>query len=212
MGWAAPTAYSHAQRLEAAGWLARCQTTYGGGSLLYATAAGTKVAGVDATPLPRAPAPTTWLHCRACAWTAAWLTSRGRVLLGPRELLAEDSWHGELVWRDRIGSHRRMHRPDLAGGPDQESLMPIEVELTRKSKPRLRAVLGLHAAWVHANKIPAVVYVCANRRLAARVRAQGVELGLCVDAKRGRKTLRVELLEDIREQALAAREFSKEAM
>jgi hypothetical protein len=179
---------------------------------LYATAAGTKVAGVDATPLPRPPAPTTWLHCRACAWTAAWLTSRGRVLLGPRELLAEESWHGELTWRDRIGTHQRMHRPDLAGGPDQESLMPIEVELTRKSKPRLRAVLGLHAAWVYANKIPAVVYVCANPRLAARVRAQGVELGLCVEAKRGRKTLRVELLEDIREQALAARGSSEHPM
>jgi hypothetical protein len=205
MGWAPATAYSHAQRLVAAGWAARCPTTKGSGSLLYCTAAGIRVVAVVAAPLVRAPAPTSWAHCRACAWTAAWLSARGRELLGPRQLLADDFWRGELTWQDRSGTHRRTHRPDLAGGLGGGPLMPIEVELTRKSKARLRSVLALHAAWIAAGKTGAVLYVCGTRTLAERVRAQGAEVGLNAGAGLERKTLRVELLEDIREQAIAAR-------
>ena len=205
MGWSQPTAYSHAQRLVAAGWAGRCPTALGHGSLLYATNAGVKVAAEVASPMARPPAPTTWAHCRAVAWTAAWLTARGRELLGPRELLVDDFWQAELSWRDRAGDHRRTHRPDLAGGRDEAALLPIEVELTSKTKARLRSVLALHAAWIAAGKTGAVIYVCARRSLAERVRAQGVEVGLSAEAGRQRKTLRVELLEEIREQALAAR-------
>src|SRR5262249_34143593 len=152
---------------------------------------------------------TTWAHHRACAWTAAWLSARGRDLLGARQLLVNDRWRGELAWSDRAGNHRRTHRPDLAGGRG-DTLLPIEVELVSKSKARLRAVLAVGAAWVQAGARSAVVYVCGGRPLADRVRAQGVEVGLNVDAERGRKTLRVELLEDVREQALAARGSHKE--
>ena len=205
MGWAPATAYSHAQRLVAAGWVARCPTTQGSGSLIYATPAGVKVVGEVASPLARPPAPTSWAHHRACAWTAAWLTARGRDLLGSRQLLVDDAWWGELAWQDRAGHHRRGHRPDLAGGRGAGSMMPIEVELTDKAKPRMRAVLALHAAWIAAGKTAAVIYVCGHRPLAERVRAQGAEVGLNADSARGRKTLRVELLEEIREQALAAR-------
>ena len=211
MGWVPSTAYSHAQRLVAAGWAARCPTTKGSGSLLYATPAGIRVVAAAAVPLAGPPAPTSWAHCRACAWTAAWLSARGRELRGPRELLADDFWRGELTWRDRGGTHRRAHRPDLAGGLRGAALMPIEVELTRKSKARLRSVLALHAAWIAAGKTGAVLYVCGSRSLADRVRAQGAEVGLSPVAGQHRKTLRVELLEEIREHALAARENSSQA-
>jgi hypothetical protein len=205
MGWAQPTAYSHAQRLVAAGWAARCPTAHGSGSLLYATATGVKVVAEDVSSVARPPAPTSWAHCQACAWTAAWLSARGRELLGSRQLLVEDFWRAELAWQDRGGSHRRTHRPDLAGGLDGASLIPIEVELTNKSKPRLRSVLALHAAWIAGGKTGAVIYVCGRRSLAERVRAQGTEVGLSAEAGQRRKTLRVVLLEEIRQQAIAAR-------
>ena len=205
MGWAPATAYSHAQRLAAAGWVARCATTHGEGSLLYATAIGVKVVAEVVAPLARAPAPTSWAHYRGCAWTAAWLSARGRELLGSRQMLVDDFWRGELSWNDRSGAHRRTHRPDLAGGLVGAPPMPIEVELTGKSKPRLRSVLALHAAWIAAGKTGAVMYVCGRRSLAERVRAQGVEVGLSAVAGPRRKTLRVELLEEIREQAIAVR-------
>ena len=88
--------------------------------------------------------------------------------------------------------------------------MPIEVELTRKSKARLRSVLALHAAWIAAGKTGAVVYVCGNRSLADRVRTQGTEVGLSAGGGQQRKTLRVELLEEICEQAIAARAHSSQ--
>jgi hypothetical protein len=185
---------------------------YGSGSLLYATPAGVKVVAAAAVPLARVPAPTSWAHWRACAWTAAWLSARGRKLVGSRELLADDSWRGELSWQDRSGSHRRAHRPDLAGGLQGGALLPIEVELTRKSKARLRAVLALHAAWIAAGKTGAVIYVCGGRSLAERVRAQGAEVGLSAGGGQPRKTLRVELLEEIYEQALAARSNGSETV
>ena len=88
--------------------------------------------------------------------------------------------------------------------------MPIEVELTRKSKARLRSVLALHAGWIAAGKTGAVLYVCGSRSLADRVRTQGTEVGLSAVAGRQRKTLRVELLEEICEQAIAARTNSSQ--
>lgn len=201
MGWAGPTAYSHAARLVAAGWAARCSMARGSGSLLYATPTGVRVAGVLASAMAREPAPTWWSHCQACAWTAAWLTARGRRMLGSRELLIDDFWRGELEWQERGGLRRRAHRPDLVGGLAGGPMLPIEVELASKSKARLRSVLSLHAAWIAAGKTGAVVYVCGSGRLAERVRAQAAEVGLW----REQKTIRIELLADIRAQAIAAR-------
>jgi hypothetical protein len=59
------------------------------------------------------PAPTWWAHDSACAWTAAWLTVRGRPFLGEREVLSRPDWSGELHWHDRNSLKRSGHRPDL---------------------------------------------------------------------------------------------------
>ena len=84
--------------------------------------------------------------------------------------------------------------------------MPIEVELTQKSKARLRAVLGAARRVGHGGQDPAGDLRLRERRGSPRGSAlRASSVGLCADAKRRRKTLRVELLEDIREQALAAR-------
>lgn len=202
MGWATPTTFSHASRLIRAGWVQSCPTRRGAGSLIYATRTGVEISGVLASPLAAEPAPTTWAHCAACAWTAAWLTARGRQIVGTRELLLDDSWRAELEWVERGGMRRRGHRPDLAAGiAAGGSLMPIEVELATKSMVRLKAILGLHASWIAARKTGAVVYVCDNAKLAARVRDQAAQVGLSTE----RKTLRVELLDTIRAAALTAR-------
>jgi hypothetical protein len=120
---------------------------------------------------------------------------------GPRELLLDDAWRGEVQWTEHGELRRRAHRPDLAGGLAGGPLLPIEVELAGKSTARLRAVLALHASWIAAGKTAAVVYVCGSRQLADRVGAVASEVGL--DAER--RTLRVELLETVRRQAISAR-------
>ena len=147
---------------------------------------------VEAVPLSGEPAPTWWAHHDACGWVAAWLSARGRELVGARELLTGDEWRGELEWREQGRRQRRAHRPDLIGMLGGRQL-PIEVELADKSPARLRAVLALHAGWVTAGKSAAVVYVCGSASLAERVREYAAEVGL----SRERKTLRVELLEEV---------------
>jgi hypothetical protein len=79
--------------------------------------------------------------------------------------------------------------------------LPIEAELSEKSAPRLAAVLGLYASWIRDQRTPAVVYVCGTSDVADRVRAAGNEVGLSESAG----TIRIELLDTIREQALHAR-------
>jgi hypothetical protein len=201
MGWSRAVAFDHARRLQEMGWLTRSQTVRGDGALLVVTAAGVRMSGVPVpvTPAP-APAPTWWAHLSATAWVAAWLSARGRSMLGPREVLVDPAWRGEVSWRDGRGHHESGHRPDLAGGVAGGGLLPIEVELQAKSKPRLRAILALYATWIAAGKTGAVIYVCGDEFLRGRVVAEGAELGLREESR----TLRVELLEDIRREALQA--------
>ncbi len=208
MGWAPSTQRSHVTRLLRAGWIQRSATRHGSDALLYATRQGVAVCGVPAAPVANTPAPTTWAHHEACAWTAAWLTVRGRQLIGPREILGHDELQGEIQWADRAGSHRLGHRPDLAariitGGP----VFTVEVELARKSIGRLRAVLALHAVWIASRQTAAVIYVCQTTQLAARVRAHAEPAGLAEHTGR----LRVELLETIVAQTRAARQPEQQA-
>jgi hypothetical protein len=199
MGWGRSSAFSHAERLEREGWLARHPTTLGHGSLLVATRSGVSIAGVVATPARR-PAPTWWAHLRACAWVAAWLTVRGRPLQGCREVLADPSWRGQLTWRDGRGQHKSGHRPDLAWRVDGGSVA-VEVELALKSTPRLEAIIGLHARWRASGHTNGVIYVCADEAGCARIRELGAERGLSPERGGG---LRVETLGQIEQQARAA--------
>lgn len=90
MGWAVPTAKSHAARLSRERWIGRVARPQEDGSLVFATRQGVQVAGIDVPPAP-APAPIWWDHLAASAWVAAWLSVRGRDLVGPRELIADRS-------------------------------------------------------------------------------------------------------------------------
>jgi hypothetical protein len=160
-----------------------------------------RFSGVAATAIEKRPAPYTWPHLEACAWTAAWLTARGRQLVGPREILSQDRWRGQLRWRERGETRVRGHRPDLAGQLPDGRLLPIEVELTEKSAPRLQAIIELHARWITSARAPAVMYVCANDQIAERVRHDAEQAGLSIQ----RGTLRIELLSTLQREALAAR-------
>jgi hypothetical protein len=85
----------------------------------------------------------------------------------------------------------------MAGGP----LLPVEVELAGKSTVRLRTVLALHASWIAAGKTPAVIYVCGTPKRAASVVRHADHVGLSTDLH----TLRVEVLDTIRQAAVDAR-------
>lgn len=192
MGWSSGTGRSHVARLTCEGWIARVGRPLGKGSLFFATRLGVRVAGVDVPPAPP-PAPIWWDHHDACAWVAAWLTVRGRGLVGPRELIADESWQGEV--KASPGARRLIHTPDLVGIVPGRRPAAIEVELARKSKARLRAILGLHSRWIASGKTGACVYICGNADVHKLVIAQAKHVGL----RTSDGSLRVELLDTIKE-------------
>lgn len=200
MGWSQVAARSHARRLEREGWLERCPMTWGEGSLFLATRKGVLILGVPLIPAST-PAPTWWAHDSACAWTAAWLTVRGRPFLGQREVLSRPEWSGELHWQDRNSFKRSGHRPDLVALVGAG--VAVEVELAGKSRPRLDAILGLHASWIMSGKSGGVIYICGDEDGRRRVQRSAERVGSF-----GRK-LRLELLDTIKPQAYAGYEAAK---
>jgi len=197
MGWSEVAARNHARRLEREGWLERCPMVRGQGSLFLATRKGILVLG---QPLIAAttPAPPTWAHDSACAWTAAWLTVRGRTYLGPREILDDPNWTGKLDWRDRHSFKRSGHRPDLVGFLSGMAIA-VEVELATKSKARLDAILKLHLGWLIARKTSGLLYVCGDEEGFRRIERAGQRVGLY----RSDPHLRLELLDTIKAQTRA---------
>jgi hypothetical protein len=201
MGWGQAAVYSHSRRLRAEGLIDTCRRVRGEGTLVYASRAGVERSGVRAAVIGLTPAKVTWPHWEACGWSSAWFTARGRELIGGRELLLQPGWRGELRWKERGESRGRNHRPDLAARLADGSVLPVEVELSEKSSPRLAAVLQQHRAWVRTGQSAGVIYVCANEAIVERVVAEGEETGLSVE----RGTLRVEVLAKIQRQAVEAR-------
>lgn len=198
MGWAPGTTRWHITRLMRAEWIDRIALPYGQGSMLFPTREGIAAAAMD-LPFAAAPSPTWWAHHAGCAWTAAWLSVRGRAMLGPRELASKPGWHGALT--DLPGPRRVMHTPDLVGTVPGHRPAAIEVELKRKTKARLRAILALHARWIAIGQSGACVYVCANTDIRELVVNDAAQAGLTQDAG----TLRVEMLDTIKQLAAQPR-------
>ncbi|MHB1570608.1 MAG: hypothetical protein ACYC0H_15590, partial [Solirubrobacteraceae bacterium] len=193
MGWSSSVAKSHARRLERYGWIERHRMTRGRGSLLLATRRGVRICELEVTPAA-APQPTSWAHDCACAWTAAWLSVRGRDWLGPREVLADATLKGVVEWRTGAGTRHVGHRPDLAVRIPAGTVA-VEVELQRKANKRLAAVLSLYGRWLAESRITGVIYVCASSAGAERITAFADDVGLPADA------VRTELLSIVRDQA-----------
>ena len=200
MAWSRAVAYSHAGRLERSGLVQRVPTSPSELPLLVATKRGVSIANVDAIAA-RPPAPTWWAHAYGCAWTAAWLTGRRRTIQGTQEVAADDTWVGEVTWRQSGERRRANHRPDLAWLVKGRRVA-IEVELARKSSPRLQGILALHSRWYASRHTAGVIYVCADERGRERI----VEVAAGEGLRPGRGGgLRVELLTTVKEQAHAAR-------
>jgi hypothetical protein len=200
MGWSEVAARSHARRLELEGWLKRVPMLLGEGSLFFATRKGVRMLDVPLIGCTT-PAPTWWAHDVACAWTAAWLTVRGRAFLGPRELLVDPGWSGRLELTHRVSGRQLGHRPDLVGLLD-DGRIAVEVELAAKSKRRLDAILRLHRAWLWDKKTTGIVYICGSEEGRRRVHRANQR----VDVMPG-YSLRIELLDTIKSQARA--EFAR---
>lgn len=190
-------AKSHARRLESCGWIERHRMTHGQGSLLVATRRGVRICQLQLTAAA-APQPTSWAHDCACAWTAAWLSVRGRDWRGPREVLADATLKGDITWRTGAGTRRVSHRPDLAVRIPA-GVVAVEVELQRKANRRLSAVLSLYRQWLAEDRITGVIYICAGSTGAERIKTFAGEVGLPADA------VRTELIANVREQASEAR-------
>jgi hypothetical protein len=203
MGWSEVAARNHARRLEREGWLERCPTVRGNGSLFLATRKGIRVLGLSLIAATT-PAPGTWAHDAACAWTAAWLGVRGRTYVGPRESLDDPRWAGKLEWRDRNGRKRSGHRPDLIGFV-REMPIALEVELAPKSKARLNAILELHLRWIRAETTNAVIYICGDPDGYRRIERAGELAGFTTTTGH----FRIELLDTIKSETVAAFETQR---
>ena len=120
----------------------------------------------------------------------------------PAEVLSRREWSGQLHWQDRNSFKRSGHRPDLVAWRGS-SKFAIDVELAGKSRPRLDAILKLHDDWVLGGNTGGVIYICGDEEGQRRVERSANRV-----APFGRR-LRLELLDTIKEQTVAAYEASR---
>jgi hypothetical protein len=179
IGWGRAVAYDHARRLAAAGLVRTVPMTRGEGSLLVITTKGAVMAGCPASRARQRVAPTTWAHHCACAWVSAWLEVRGHAWWSEREI-AEDEWFRyDVNYRDRRGTARVAHRPDLAveiaPGP-----VAIEAELQRKVRARLVGILRMYEEHTDSEvgTLAGVIYVCDRSDVADAVRRAAADAWL----------------------------------
>jgi hypothetical protein len=144
-------------------------------------------------------APSTWAHASACAWASAWLQLRGHHWWSEREILEDAFWRRDVRYRDRRGTARITHRPDLglqvAGRP-----AAIEVELQRKTRRRLIGILSMYAEHSDGDNAPlyGVLYICGPADVADAVKRAAIDAGLHAPA------LSFRTLREVVEQTRAA--------
>ena len=142
----------------------------GEGSLFFATRTGVRVLRLPLIACTR-PAPIWWAHDVACAWTAAWMTVRGRTYLGPRELLIDPGVVRE-GWESihRISGRPLGHRRTL-DGMVEDGCIAVEVELAQKSKQTAgRRFCAFTATGWWDEKPTGIVYICGSEEADAPYR------------------------------------------
>jgi hypothetical protein len=164
--------------------------------MFYVTKNGIRVLGIGLRA-PAVPEPNWWAHHSACAWAAAWLTVRERRFLGEPEIRHSGEWAERLIWYDSRGWKKSGHRPDLIAWAPNEDVYAVEVELARKSKARLNAILSLHNNWMLHGKLRALLYIVGDKDAARRIRI-GMQRNLFLTEGR----VRIELLDTIKQQAI----------
>ena len=159
----------HVARLEAGGWLGRMPSVWGEGSVVWLTASGIQVAGLDGLRAVKAPpSRTTAAHLVLVAWSAARMERRGLRWQSARGLAADrDRW---AVWmRDERGDTKRL--PDLAvWRRGAERPVAIVGEDGHRREDRQRMILEGWRDAVLSGRYAAVQYDCASAAVAARIR------------------------------------------
>ncbi len=152
-------AYELVRRLVGYGLLERTQTAIGDPTLISPTREGITYAGLGLKrPAIRIGEVDHWL-------TVADVAIELEDLYGPRQVITERELRFEEALRGRpiasakmgetIDGHPRLHRPDLAVSVDGGYVV-YEVELTPKSRSRLKAILR---AWSWADNVVGCYYV-----------------------------------------------------
>ena len=116
---------------------------------------------------------------------AALLTRRGREMRGPRQLLLDTEWVGQIRWREHGETRQRSHRPDLVAIAPGGGALAFEVELAAKSPARLTAVLSLYARWMAEGKLAWLGYVVGGERERRQLLQVAPRLGLAVGERFG---------------------------
>jgi hypothetical protein len=159
--------YKHVARLADAGLVVHVATCDGGGGAVAITRAGARVArqrGAEYVVSPRSTAPSSAVHGRAVSWVAAAAEVRRFEFLGSAELRSR----GLQVPRE----DGARHAPDLVY-LDGDCRNAVEVELYRKDRTRLRAILRGYRELVRAGQLDAVSYVTGQDDIAAFIRNDG---------------------------------------
>lgn len=113
---------------------------------------------------------------------------------GPREVLTDPRLKRTVQWSTRVSLRRAGHRPDLTVSA-RAGLVPVEVELERKSISRLEAILTMYRRWIAERDIGGVAYVCGSQARAERVRDLAAQVGIPPGG------LRIELLSAVCDEA-----------
>lgn len=178
MGVGQAITYRRVARCIDAGLLERHAILASEPSVLRATQAGLRFAGLV---LPTASiSPATVTHTLRCAGIVI-ATERSNPdwrILTEREIVLAEQLEGRRIASVRIGTAHgkpRYHRADMAAFTE-EGVLVAEMELTPKSPARLRTII---AAWYRAPYIHCVDYLCAPgqthravKRTVKKLRAQ----------------------------------------
>jgi hypothetical protein len=161
LGIAQAAAYRRVAACIERGLLERLHLLCGEPSLLRATRAGLRYAGLGLpVPVVSPGAVDHWLRCASTAQRLAAEFGADRILT-ERELRLLERLEGRPIASAKLGElpsgHSRLHRPDLVVFADQ-GVIAIEVELTPKAPRRL---LALIRAWRGADWVAEVRYYCA---------------------------------------------------
>lgn len=190
MGWSDRVARDHVTRLARAGLVERVAMRRGAGSLIVATSAGVREAGYPATRALRSIAPTSWAHACGCGWVSAWLhlrlvtrwaaeTRAGLAWWSERDIASDGFWRREVRHKEhQRGTVKVSHRPDL-GLRFGARPVPVEVELKRKSRARLRGILAMYCELSEEGApFGGVMYVTANADITENLRRAAGDVGL----------------------------------
>jgi len=153
-------AYNRVAACIEAGLLERLCLLQGEPSLLRATRAGLRYAGLGLDVAVISPGSVDhWLRCTSMALVLGEEFGADRVL-SERELRLIERIEGRPIFSAKVGElpsgAPRLHRPDLAI-PGEEGPIAVEVELSPKAP---RPLEGLIRAWRRASWISEVRYYC----------------------------------------------------